>query len=496
VFFVALGAHARSLGAGFVFDDTTAVLRNPTVQGPLSPRRLLATDFWGAPAGHGTGTWRPLASLSFWIDRHVGGGAAWIFHLDNLVLHALVATLLALAVARRRDALAGLIAGVVFAAFAASTEAVTGVVGRADLLAAALALAAWLAADRGRAALAALAIFAALLAKESAIVAPIWILGAALIERRPRREIARMAAWGALAVAAYVALRARCLGFAVRRDAISDPLVAAGVGTRVLTGLALTARAARTIVAPIRLAPDYSFAAILPARGIDLDVMTGALLLAGCAVVVARRSASLAAAGALIFLVTWGFVANVIYPLPTIFAERLLYLPAAGVALALAAAPRRAWSALLLGILVVANLARGVVRDGDWRDDLALWTSAVRVTPDDARAWENLGAALRGHRRSAEAADAFDRAAAIRPEWALPHALGGLCREDVGDADGAERELGRAVELEPDDVESALNLAVVLARHGKLDGARATVDALLARHADPRALELRRQLNK
>lgn len=84
---VALAAHACAVADGFVFDDGSAITHNPTVTGPLSLARLAHDDFWGraADAQNSVGTWRPLPTLTFWLDWHAGGGRPAPFHAMNLI---------------------------------------------------------------------------------------------------------------------------------------------------------------------------------------------------------------------------------------------------------------------------------------------------------------------------------------------------------------------------------------------------------------------------
>jgi hypothetical protein len=368
---IALLAHARSLGAGFVYDDAFAVVDNPVVRGNLDLVQLLGRDFWGQPPGAGVGTWRPLPVLSFWLDWRTGGGAPWAFHLGNLLAHALAS--LALAWAARSP-----LAGAIFAAFAINTEAASGIVGRADIMAAGFCFLAWGLVRRSGPA-AALAFLAALLCKESAVALPVWLL---LVERR------RAVAWLAAGALAYLALRAATFGFhpvVVSHD--SNVLLGEPLGVRALTALHLLALALRLILAPVELSADYAFAALLPERGLSVDVALGVLGLAAllAAAVLARRRAPDVARGVAIFLVGFAAIANVAALLPALFAERLLYLPAAGIAAALAGALRlldRRLAVALAALLVAGNLARSIARDADWKDDIALFGSAVETTPD------------------------------------------------------------------------------------------------------------------
>jgi tetratricopeptide (TPR) repeat protein len=324
---------------------------------------------------------------------------------------------------------------------------------------------------------AAVAFLAALLCKESAVALPAWLL---LVER-PRRAHA----WLIAGAAAYLALRAASFGFtapAVSHD--SNVLLGEPLGVRVLTALHLLGLALRLILAPVELSADYAFAALLPSRGVSLDVALGALGLVAlvAAAWLARRRAPDVTRGVAIFLVGFATIANVGALLPALFAERLLYLPAAGIAVALAGALRHRRLGLALAALLVAgNLARSVVRDGDWRDDLALFSTAVETTPDSARAWFNLGSAQRRAGRLDDALASLARATAIAPDWAKPRTAAGAALDQLGRPELAEPQLRRALALDPDLDEAAYNYALFLARHGRAAEARALLEAHVAR---------------
>lgn len=477
---LALAAHLRSLSAGFVYDDAEAVLASPVVQGPLDVQTLVSRDFWGLPPGEGVATWRPLPVLTLWVDWRTGGGGPFTFHLTNLIAHALAA--LALAWAAR-----SVLAGVIFAVLAVNSEAVAGIVGRADVMAAGLCFVAWGLSRRAPLAAAA-AWLAALLCKESAIVFPVWLV---IVEGPRRKQL-----WLIAALGAYLALRASVFGLLVE-DAYgaieNNVLGPEPLGVRLLTSLKLLFLALRLTVWPASLSADYAFAEILPERGVSLEVAAGAATLVGLALVAvfARRRAPDVARGAVIFVAGFAVVANVAFILPAIFAERLLYLPAAGVAVAAAAAlrlleGRSRLVALVLGIaLAGGNLARSIVRDGDWRDDLTLFAAATEATPRSARAHYNYGSALRRAGRPAEAATVLARAIEIAPSWSKPRGAAGAALDEMGEPALAEPQLARAVELDADDDEAAFNYGLFLARHGRPAEAIGVLERFAARH--PRA---------
>uniref|UniRef100_A0A182JC79 Glycosyltransferase RgtA/B/C/D-like domain-containing protein n=1 Tax=Anopheles atroparvus TaxID=41427 RepID=A0A182JC79_ANOAO len=114
-----------------------AILGNPDVLGSGSWAQMLQNDFWGTPlADSGShGSYRPLCVASFKLNYLLDGFKPFGYHLVNVLLHSLATGLVVklarhiLPAARSGAAVAGLL----FAAHPIHTEAVAGVVGRADL---------------------------------------------------------------------------------------------------------------------------------------------------------------------------------------------------------------------------------------------------------------------------------------------------------------------------------------------------------------------------
>ncbi|ALC38086.1 CG4341 [Drosophila busckii] len=136
---LAFALYLNTLNAGFVYDDRRAILANGDVSGAAPWQRSFGNDFWGTPLtdSGSHGSWRPLCVLSFRLNYVLGGGfAPWGFHLVNNLLHCM-ATALVVRVARTLLASfwAVLATGALFAVHPIHTEAVAGVVGRADVAA-------------------------------------------------------------------------------------------------------------------------------------------------------------------------------------------------------------------------------------------------------------------------------------------------------------------------------------------------------------------------
>ncbi|KAH8307962.1 hypothetical protein KR059_003561, partial [Drosophila kikkawai] len=173
--------YLNTLNAGFVYDDRRAILANGDVTAARPLSHLLRNDFWGTPLldSGSHGSWRPLSVLSFRMNFLVGGLNPVGYHLVNVLLHCLATGLVVLVGHTLLPFRVGsLAAGLLFAAHPIHTEAVAGLVGRADVVACVCYLLAYLAYRRhmlsrewGSLALTIVLALGALLCKETAITA-------------------------------------------------------------------------------------------------------------------------------------------------------------------------------------------------------------------------------------------------------------------------------------------------------------------------------------
>ncbi|CAB3369115.1 Hypothetical predicted protein, partial [Cloeon dipterum] len=137
---LAFALYYNTLDAGFVYDDSRAILTNQDVLPSTPVARVWQDDFWGTPLGHSGShkSYRPLTVLSFRVNYLLHGFRPQGYHLFNVLLHCVATALVArtgrlLFGPRRPVAVA--VAAAAFAAHPVHTEAVAGVVGRADVAA-------------------------------------------------------------------------------------------------------------------------------------------------------------------------------------------------------------------------------------------------------------------------------------------------------------------------------------------------------------------------
>ena len=104
----------------------------------MSAWDLVTSDYWGVSLSHSGShkSYRPLTSLSFKINWLLTGSSPFYFHLTNVILHGIVTYLFIKLVTTlpRVTKTVTLVSGLTWAVHPVHTEAVAGVVGRADIL--------------------------------------------------------------------------------------------------------------------------------------------------------------------------------------------------------------------------------------------------------------------------------------------------------------------------------------------------------------------------
>ena len=497
---VALAVHLGCLANGFALDDVPLVRDNLAVRSFAHVPALFLEPYWNVP-GESYGLYRPLTIASFAINRALAGPEPWGFHLANVLLHAAAAALAWMAIRGAGTHYGGALAGAgLFAVLPVHTEAVANIAGRAELLAAVLVLAAWLAHRRARAggsprtiAGAAGLYLAAMLAKESAVLAPLLFACEDALAAREggagdRRSIATR--YGAYAASLGVALALRWAALGTHQTAesavfLDNPAAAAGTVTRVLTALWVQTKLLALCAWPRTLVSDYSFDAIPLVRSLgDPRALAGlaTAVSVGGAIVWGWRHSRPVAISALTWTIFAAPSSNLFVPAGTIMGERLAYLPSLGAclivghlgaaAVARAAEPaarrRRGWAVGAITVLLASAMAlRTLARVPAWKDNLTLATGDVVLEPRSAKLQAGAGIFLAAAGRSAEAEDHFLRALEIYPDYAQIHYNLAVLLARRGDDAGDEQHLRRAIAIAPGAPQPYKALAELLDRSGR-----------------------------
>ncbi len=532
-------------GLPYVQDGRHATQRNRVVQ-RFDVGEIFTSNYWEGTIVPDRSLYRPVTVLTFAAEvRATGGPSPRASHRVNLVLQIGVAILLAAWAARvgaRREV--ALFAGLLFLAHPATHMTAVNVVGRADQLALGFTLAALLLALRagpepGRAApgpvarriaawAAGACVFLAAGSKEVGVAAAALVVAQeALLRPAPRDraswlERAGVAVPAVTGLSVYLALRTVALeSFPGIQQVLRRDNVLAGLDgvERLATTLAMAGRYVALAFWPAALSPDYSGAAVPAAGSLAaphalLGLVAGSALLALLVAPLARsrrdgRGRARLALFAALVLVPYAIVGNVLVLNSAGFAVRLLYYPAAGVALLAAElagrlarslrVPRPGLPALGLALLLARavfgdvsmwtsdealhrralEVAPGALRsrlflaerylaEGRLAESRALYEAAVRDAPYDGASWTGLGiASLAGGGSPDRAEAALERARTLLPHEAEVHYWLGAARARTGRLDEAERSMRKALVLFPGLIDARELLAELLARDGR-----------------------------
>jgi Flp pilus assembly protein TadD len=464
--------YAGSLDAPFVFDDLPAIVDNPRLKSPID---------WGAlfafmPA-------RIVAMATFAANLSVGDSPASL-RVVNIAIHlaatALVFTLVLQLLARTRgrrstDVALALVAAAVFVAHPLQTQAVTYIWQRVASLASALYLGALVlhvealrrrASGQPWAPVLAAAMGVGLLGmftKQTVFTLPLAaIMLSAVTRRTPTAQAERplLLAW--LPLLTVIPLTIVAFGDMQVADMEAGGERARSPGAYFLTQWQAVALYWRLTLLPF----GQSLVHDLPTGSLASPTTwaCGALHLGviGLALVV-RRRLPLVCAGLLFFYLALGVESSFVPLLDEVFEHRV-YLPMAGVALALAGAlaagverlgddqaprQRALIAAALLLTLPLAWLT--TERHAVWADPAALWEEAADNAPDDFPAQWNAG----------------------------------LHRFRAGDTRAALPHLSAAHRLRPDDTEAASQLGAALCLSDRCDDGVALLATTYARDPSP-----------
>lgn len=467
------------LDAPFLHDDVKAVVENPLVIGEIDLYRILTSNAWGNPRGYEhIPNYRPLSVISLAITHAFAGLNPVPYRLTNIFFHTLVSLLLLWLMVRFGVPLyASTLAAAWFAAHPVHVETVMFVVNREEIMAALVVLLTfWPKRDDSKVAItAAVMTFIALMCKETAVITPFLLLVWGLVTDR-RLNIKTLLASGVVVVVYFLmrlAIFGRFMGGKIPWQ--DNPLAPASVAERILGGLAVTAEAARLLIAPTRLTIDYGYDVLgLPTQGICASTILGFVIFIAAVIgaVIFLRKAPVVSLGLSVAIISWLPFSNLILPSSIILAERNLYLCSAGVSIAIAQALSVAGSTparrLLLGVLSIACISIFLLgsanRAGDFRSAIALFSSSLANRPNSTRLHDNLGLALYKESRFVEAEREYRKALAIDPQNADAHNNLGSLLQMRGELTAAAREYIEALRIRPNMVHTASNLCFLLVR--------------------------------
>ncbi|MHB1298007.1 MAG: hypothetical protein ACYC0B_05695, partial [Gemmatimonadaceae bacterium] len=346
-----LAASMAGLDNGFAYDDVLLIVKNERVHDLRWPWEYMAESYWGPLRGDSL--YRPFTLMGFAVQWAMGGGTPLVFHAVSVTLYAAVALAVLVLARELLEPAAATLAALVFAVHPVHVEAVGNIVGQSELVAALVVVSAVAlyvrdrrrGALRGRTVVAVSSLFVVGLGvKEHVIVLPALLVAAEACLRRSHfangADVAARARVLLLALAAvvtaYLTLRFSVIG-EVTGDVAHPALSAIGAGARAWIMLGLAPEFVRLFLWPARLYADYSPQAVTlwPSPNPAHLLGAGALLLWVAALVAGIRRSPTLALAMIWVAVTLALMSNLLFATGVLIAERTLFLPSVGVALAL-----------------------------------------------------------------------------------------------------------------------------------------------------------------
>jgi tetratricopeptide (TPR) repeat protein len=246
----------------------------------------------------------------------------------------------------------------------------------------------------------------------------------------------RVAAVVASAVA-LLAARLRVMGDRLPVFTKSDnPAAAAASPARQLTFNYLAGLNAWLLLSPCDLICDWTSNTVALVESVAdprnlLTVLTCAAvaLLARSALKsgAARSHGRIVSFGLALLVLPFLPASNLFFPVGFVVAERVLYLPSMGFCLLVAYGFSRLYRARTSGrwrvtlcccaaLLGSAFAAKTLLRNLDWKDELTLFTSGLKVTRQNAKLFNNVGHALESRKDFVGAMKYFEKAVTIQPD--------------------------------------------------------------------------------
>lgn len=454
--------YLNALSCGFVFDDVSAIRDNKDLRADTPLYRLFLNDFWGTPMHkeHSHKSYRPLTVLTFRINYILHGLHPTGYHLANLLLHSVACCMLTVSVSDFVSPYDAFLTGVLFAVHPIHTEAVTGVVGRAESLCAIFFLASFMAykgSHKRSLMLTATVVFMCLatLCKEQGItVIGVCATYELLILRqlRPQTLVTTLVSttcsissgvpsWlktslsrcGCLAVAGvvFMYLRIKVMGAQLPVfTKFDNPAAAAEFPARQLTYNYLVPVNFWLLMNPYHLCCDWTMGSI-PLVDNLLDyrnlftlivyVILIAVAYTACVHATWERYRVIVLA---MTLIVFPFLpaSNLLFPVGFVVAERVLYLPSMGFCLLVAFGcgqlrlRAKTLMNILLVIFVLCHAGKSVQRNFDWKSELTIFKSGLKVNLHNAKLFNNIGHALEQEGVYGDALRYFRKAVEVQPD--------------------------------------------------------------------------------
>ncbi|XP_026554761.1 transmembrane and TPR repeat-containing protein 3 [Pseudonaja textilis] len=467
IFGVVAACYWNSLFCGFVFDDVSAILDNKDLHPSTPIKNLFLNDFWGTPMSEERShkSYRPLTVFTFRLNYLFSELNAISYHFLNVIFHAIVCIIFLKVCKLFLDNKSSLVASLLFAVHPIHTEAVTGVVGRAELLSSIFFLAAFLSYTRSRGpentivwtpiAATVFLVAVATLCKEQGVtvvgiccvyevfiaqgytVPILWYTVLHILQGKGSIPYCMLQMLLKLIVLMFSTLLLVVIRVQVIQSQLpvftrfDNPAAVSPSPVRQLTFNYLLPVNAWLLLNPSELCCDWTMGTIPLVESI-LDIRNIATVtffcFLGTLVVFSLRYPGDSSKTVLmaLCLIVLPFIpaSNLFFPVGFVVAERVLYVPSMGFCMLVAHGWKklssnstlRKLSWICLSLVLFIHALKTLQRNWDWESEYTLFMSALKVNKNNAKLWNNVGHALENEKNFERALRFFIQATQVQPD--------------------------------------------------------------------------------
>ncbi|KAI6655185.1 Transmembrane and TPR repeat-containing protein 3-like [Oopsacas minuta] len=462
-FIISCLCYINSLWGDFCFDDISAIVENKDLRPGTPLLNLLQNDFWGTPM-HIEGShksYRPLTIFTFRINYYFDGLQPISYHIVNVLLHGIVTYLFTSFVSEISDnCCIALISGLLFAIHPIHTEAIAGLVGRAESLSGIFFLLVLFIYSRAsnhtgliyciEMVLLYLATLCSILSKEVGItvIAICCVYDALYTEKivvlnflLPTSPIVWFKKYSSILkrithllifTLTILFLRIKINGPGLPSfTPLDNPANYSPFPTRQLSFLYLCFINTGLLFCPSFLCADWTMQTVPliespldPRNILTLLTFSGYFMLGIWAISDNTYDKRLVLMALSIIIFPYIPASNLFFPVGFVIAERILYLPSMGMCLLVALGVNKLMKIrkvkylcyLFLCITCLFYCTKTMVRNLDWSNDYSLFKSGIKINKHNAKLYNNLGHVFENREQYQEAEELFLKASGIQPD--------------------------------------------------------------------------------
>jgi len=380
-------AYVPSLFCGFVWVDQSQVVEGASI---IHNLKELSNAFTSSTLSTGKGYYRPIFNLSLTADHIIYGKRAWGFHLTNILLHIFNAVFAFLILNKFTSVKHAFFISLFWAIHPIGVFAVTWISARADLLFSLFLLLSFYfylkykeSAKTGHLLIFFSGFILGLMSKDVAYVYPLVILAYEIMLSERKK-------WGIVLCTFLISLLCLLLKVSLTgKLGTKVPLLHGEPLTVFYTMSVVMLDYLRKIVFPLGLSASDAF---LKFKAFHPAVLAAFFTFGYLFYIAFKKSGK---DKSVPFFLMWFFIflipASNIIPALHFRAERFLYLPLLGIIYFFIKPFGREYQLKRLCIILAFLACITVLRQNDFRDDLALFSRAVEMEPHTKEAHQMLG---------------------------------------------------------------------------------------------------------